>query len=165
MVLHFGFLTQTVLITHQCLNCCWEGLHGVEISVFVTLQSSLPIPLRGLGVPRKLGGDTNGTAYPSWPKGFSLAMVSCSQLGERRKGGHAELQCLSSQLTAKLNNEGLFPWEWLYTLTMGRGKWIPYFALPLCAPFALPIKLIKELSSSQPKCFLILALPPLFPSN
>ena len=68
----------------------------------------------------------------------------------RRKGGHLEWWCLSSQLIS-MHAGALLSWRWLNTcLMMESTEWIPYFALLAQAAFALPI----NLSWSQPMSFL-----------
>jgi len=45
-----------------------QFLHSVK-----AFSASHPLsPARRLGVHKKLGGDTAGTADPNWPKGFSI---------------------------------------------------------------------------------------------
>ena len=120
----FGFVLKTVLITQRCFHHCWAK----------AFSASHPTPpARRLGVHKKLGRDTAGTADPTWPKGYSIPYGSCSVYkagGRRRKGGGifgvmvfifpSNLMCDGAPLS----------WRWLNTcLPMGSREWIPCFAL------------------------------------
>jgi len=122
-------------------------------------------PVGGLGVHKKLGGDTSGTADPNWPKGYPTpydVILSNNQLGkEEGRRDHSEWWHLSSQVTVMLDG-ALLSCRWLNTcLPVGSSEWIPYFALLACAVFSLPIKLLL----SQPVCFLTFTILILSPSH
>lgn len=60
MGLYFSFVLAITLIIQECFSCCWA----------VLAQSLSPQQWAGWGY-RKLGGDTSGTADPSWSQGCS----------------------------------------------------------------------------------------------
>lgn len=54
----FGFVAETVLITHRCFGCCLQSLKAASFS--------------HAGVAKRMGGDTAGTAEPNWPGECSI---------------------------------------------------------------------------------------------
>jgi len=61
IVLRFGFVSKTVLTTHQFSATAEQCLHSVK----VISVSHAAAPARRLGVHRGLGGDTARTADPN----------------------------------------------------------------------------------------------------
>ena len=57
MALGFGFLLKIVVITHQCFSFC-----RVVLTLSKDLSFSQCLPVRRLGVHKKLGGDRTRTA-------------------------------------------------------------------------------------------------------
>ena len=67
MVLWFGFVTKTVLVTYQSFSYCGTVL--AQHQGF--LCSSLCPPGSRLGLGKMLGGNTAKTADSNYPKGYS----------------------------------------------------------------------------------------------
>lgn len=69
MGMYFGFVLNTVLITHCNIFVISEqGLHRIK-----AFSASCPAPPASrMGVHRKLRGDTARKAEPDWPKGCSI---------------------------------------------------------------------------------------------
>lgn len=67
VVLFFGFITKTTLITNQCFSYCWTML-----TQHVTVHAG-----RRLGVGKRLGEDTDGTPELNWPKSIPFHVTSC----------------------------------------------------------------------------------------
>jgi len=74
----FGFVLKTLWVMRRCAEQC---LHGVLCA------SHTAPPVSRLGMQKKLGGDTAGTADPNRPKGCSIPydVSSAHKAGGRRK--------------------------------------------------------------------------------
>lgn len=97
----------SVLITYPYFSYCWAVFRIQDFSVAHTV-----LPVSRLGMHKRLGEDTAGTADPSWSKEYSIPYDICSAYrvqGGRRKGemGYLELWSLSSQVTVRHNEARL----------------------------------------------------------
>lgn len=101
MVLYFGFVTKTVLITHWCFIYCWA-----EAFLFHAALPARRLVCTKMGrimLIGKMWGEEGGT---------------CSLLG-----------CWSSQVTI-MCDEAQLPWKWPYICPLMESKeWITYFTL------------------------------------
>lgn len=75
LVLCFEFQTETVLVTCWCFSCCPTGLTQSQSFPSFSLCSH---PASRVGVDKRLGGSTAGTADPNSPEGYSIP--SCHAL-------------------------------------------------------------------------------------
>ena len=80
-VLCFVLVARKMLLTHQCLGCCWAVLAQQQ----GCLSNIPPHSPSRLGVGKILGGDTARTADPNWPKGPSIPYDVCSAMKAKRK--------------------------------------------------------------------------------
>jgi len=65
----FTFVTKTVWLTQRCFNCY---LNSACTAPRTSLFPILPPPNSRLGVGKKKGADTSGTADPKWPNGYPI---------------------------------------------------------------------------------------------
>ncbi|XP_075596023.1 snRNA-activating protein complex subunit 3 isoform X2 [Balearica regulorum gibbericeps] len=91
----------------------------------------------GLGMGKRLGGDTVRTADPNWPKGYAMHMALCSAIrtGGKEKRGHSWLRHLSSKATT-MHADALLPQKWLDITCSWEVENESLFALLLRAAFA-----------------------------
>ena len=154
----FGFVTEKVLIIYRCFGYLWTVLTQCQDLLFFTYYTTGS----RLGMHKKLGRNTAGTADPDWPKGYSTPydITLCNKNWGKEGGrwGCLQLWSLSSQVTVKYGG-ALLSWTWLNTcLLLGNRNWFPYFALLVHTAFILPVKM----SLSQSMSFLMSTLLILF---
>ena len=132
IVLSFGLVTKSLLITQGCCSCRWPVLTQCE-GLF-----SFPF------VDAKEAG--RGHSQNSWPqltKGIPRPygiVLRNKSWGKNEEDGSSVSWCLSSHITITYD-EAMLSWRWLNTcLTMGRSEWIPYFAVLVHTTFASPFK-------------------------
>ena len=138
MLLCFGSMTKTVLITQTCFSYCWAVLTQHQGHQFL----ALPQQWLGWGCTRSWEGTQVGQLAQLTKEIFHTIWCHVQQHKpeeRRKKEGHSEWRRLSSQGTIMCDG-ALLSWRWLNTsLPVRSGDWIPCFAL--LVTFALPIKL------------------------
>lgn len=131
--LWFGFWLKIVLIiiTERCLH------------IIKTLSASHNRPpVRGMGMCKKLWGDTARGADQNWPQGYLIAfgiLLNIYIWGKKvEMEGPLEWWHLSSQATA-LCDESFSGNGWIPAFPTGSSELIPCFVLLMCTPLTLLI--------------------------
>jgi len=115
--LRFGFVLETVLLYRDVFTIAEQCLHRVKASS----PSYITPPACRLGVPKKLGGHTAGTAdQRDIP--YHMTSRSAYKAGEEGRGDIQSDGILFSQVT--ITPDGLLlSWRWLNTcLAMGSSE-------------------------------------------
>lgn len=124
LVLCFEFQTETVLVTCWCFSCCPTGLTQRQSFPSFSLCSH---PASRVGVDKRLGGSTAGTADPNSPEGYSIP--SCHALQTEGRTFRVMAFVFPNNSCAWCSPTLL---KTARHLGMGSSAWIPYCALLAC---------------------------------
>jgi len=157
-----GFVLKTVLVIQGCFSVLLSSAYAVPRPFPV-----LALPCQGVSRGWANGWEGTQLGKPTDQRGIPDPVASCLAIkgeegggkwteGGGKRGGGREGCSRWWHLSSQVTRDGaLLSCWWLNAcLPMGNSEWIPCFALPSRAAFALPVKLPE----SQPSSFLTFTL-------